>query len=261
MLTDILGRIRNDPAKLLQILTPAGIGKAVRLVRGARRSRAAQAEMERRKAEFKTSAWRHVDGYSQRTTYASYEAYTAHQRDKLDGMIAAGVAKRSPKETEMFRRRFEPVALAPHSSVLCLAARLGSEVEAFIALGHFAVGIDLNPGPANPLVVSGDFHALQFADRSLDCVYTNSLDHAFDLEKIAAEVRRVLKPGGMFLLEAVAGYDEGYLVGPHDTTHWATATQFAATIARIGGFVIESSVDLTERGSAQWFQFVLRSPA
>jgi ubiquinone/menaquinone biosynthesis C-methylase UbiE len=161
----------------------------------------------------------------------------------------------------MFRRRFEPVPLAPHSSVLCLAARLGSEVEAFISLGHFAIGIDLNPGPDNPFVVSGDFHALQFADHSVDCVYTNSLDHAFDIEKITREVRRVLKPGGMFLLEAVAGHEEGYLVGPHDTTHWPTAAQFAATVARIGGFSIESSADLAERGSAQWFQFLLKSPA
>lgn len=32
------------------------------------------------------------------------------------------------------------------TSVLCLAARVGTEVKAFLDLGCFAMGIDLNPG-------------------------------------------------------------------------------------------------------------------
>ena len=50
--------------------------------------------------------------------------------------------------------------------VLCLAARTGAEVRAFQQRGAFAVGIDLNPGEGNRLVLPGHFHALEFADAS-----------------------------------------------------------------------------------------------
>lgn len=47
-------------------------------------------------------------------------------------------------------------------TVLCLAARIGTEVKAFFDIGCFAVGIDLNPGENNRYVVYGDFHDIQF---------------------------------------------------------------------------------------------------
>ena len=50
-------------------------------------------------------------------------------------------------------------------TVLCLAARIGTEVKAFLDLGCFAIGIDLNPGTDNRYVVHGDFHDLQFAPK------------------------------------------------------------------------------------------------
>jgi len=194
-----------------------------------------------------------------------YAEHVARQSSKLDRMIAAGEAKRSPKTAEMFRKRFASVALAPNSKILCLAARMGDEVDAWRQLGHpDAIGIDLNPGPDNPYVVVGDFHALQFANASLDLVYCNSLDHAFDLDKIAGEVRRVLKSGGLFVLDIVYGFAEtereSYQVGPLDTTHWPTAQGFAEAMASKCGFAIVSFVDLAERGSAFWTQCVMRKP-
>jgi len=79
----------------------------------------------------------------------------------------------------------------------------------FIDHGVFAVRIDLNPGRDNRRMVVGDFHALQYADASVDVVYTNSLDHAFELERVLAEVRRVLKPEGTCLVEVGLGTEEG----------------------------------------------------
>ena len=150
MVTHIIARIRRDPAKLLMIFTVAGWQKAMAHLRGLRRSRAARAEKARRKAEFRSDAWNHEPGYSQRTTIGSYSEYVAKQRGKLDGMIKAGVAKRNPKTAEMFRRRFELVKLPTNAMVVCLAAWLGDEVEAWHQLGHpRAIGIDLNPGPDN----------------------------------------------------------------------------------------------------------------
>lgn len=261
MIYEVLARLRREPSKILVLFTPRGPGVAYAIIRRTLKTRAALREKERRLAEFKTAAWKHQDGFSQRTTYATYEEYAAHQRSKLDAMIADGTGVRLKSDFEMFRARFQTAPLKPNASVLCLAARLGAEVEAFISLGHFAVGIDLNPGPDNIYVVKGDFHALQFADASVDCIYTNSLDHAFDLEKILGQVRRVLKPGGIFLLEAVVGHEEGYVVGPHDTMHWPTARKFAETMAAMGGFAIESGRDLAPVGSPQWWQFVLRKSA
>lgn len=193
----------------------------------------------------------------------AYSEHVARQASKLDGMIRAGVALRNPKTAEMFRRRFELVALPSNSMVLCLAARLGDEVEAWRQLGHIqAIGIDLNPGPDNPYVVVGDFHDLQFASSSVDCVYCNSLDHAYDLDKIASEVRRVLKPGGLFVLDVVYGYAEkggtSYQVGPLDTTHWPTARGFGEVMGQKCGFTFERYTDLTSHGSPQWAQCLLR---
>ena len=70
------------------------------------------------------------------------------------------------------------------ASVLCLGARQGTEVKAFLDLGCFAVRIDLEPGAENQFVVQGDFHDLKFPTESVDIVFTNSLDHAFDPKKM-----------------------------------------------------------------------------
>ena len=263
MLSELLARIRSNPAKLLQIFTPEGLRKGASLVRGYRKLKAAEAEKARRLAEFKSDAWRHEQGFSQRTTMGSYEEHVARQASKLDGMVRAGIARRDSKTAALFRRRFELVPLPANAKILCLAARLGDEVDAWRQLGHpEAIGIDINPGPDNPYVIVGDFHHLQFPDASIDCVYCNSLDHAFDLDKIAAEVRRVLKPGALFVLDIVYGYAErdgkGYQVGPLDTTHWPTAKGFGEVVATKGGFEIEATRDLAAHGSPQWVQCLMR---
>ena len=170
-------------------------------------------------------------------------------------------AKQCGKAVNMFRRRLELVIqLKPHSSVICLGARRGEEVQAFIGLGHFVIGIDLNPGPASEYVVTGDFHALNFADGSVDCVYTNCLDHALDLGKVLGVVRRVLKGGGLFVCDIVYGYDEGFVVGNHDTMHWAKAQDFANHMSAISGFQIDTFRDLAPHGSESWTQCVMRKP-
>jgi len=96
----------------------------------------------------------------------------------------------------------------PGMSVLCLAARLGGEVKAFLAQGCFAIGVDVNPGDRSKTVLHGDFHALQFADSSIDLVYLNCLDHAQDPYQVFREIHRVLKPEGIFHFETEPGYME-----------------------------------------------------
>lgn len=154
----------------------------------------------------------------QNRRYDSYEAYLTHQRAKLE---THDFADYDSKFRTALRDRLATLKVAWNGrSVLCLGARIGTEVKAFLDLGCFAIGIDLNPGPENRYVVQGDFHDLQFAPNSVDVVYTNSLDHAYDLNRIAKEVIKVLKSEGMFMVEAVQGSAQGVNPGFFESFFW-----------------------------------------
>src|SRR2546421_4076105 len=148
------------------------------------------------------SSWRQaeVGGAFRQRAFSSYEAYVARQKRKL---ARIDLSRYDVNYREILRGRLEELRIIrPGMSVLCLAARIGTEVKSFLDLGCFAVGIDLNPGRENRYVLHGDFHDLQFAAGSIDVAFTNSLDHVFAVDRLIAEVARVLKPGGLFLLEA-----------------------------------------------------------
>lgn len=259
------GIVRQKPSKLLLALTPTGWQRFVGLTRERPKKdpaalARAEAQTLAKRAEFQSDAWQHEGGISSRR-YATYNDYVLHQQEKLNNL--GGEAFVNPeKAVNMFRRRFELIVELPkNASVLCLGARRGEEVRALVGLGYFAVGIDLNPGHENKYVVTGDFHALQYSDSSVDCIYVNCLDHAFDLEKIVAEVQRVLKSGGLFIADILYGYEEGFAVGNHDTMHWAKARDFAEHLAKVAGFQIETFRDLAPHGSAFWTQCVMRKPS
>jgi len=258
-----LGALARQPHKFGKIFTRAGFQTFMQMVRRQPKTAAYAAKIAaERRLSFEQGNWNHAQGVSQRR-YESYESYVAHQKSKLEDFFKDGINfDRSDRWLDMFRRRFELVGeLRKPATVLCLAARNGAEVQSLIGLGHFAIGIDLNPGPGNPYVVTGDFHALVFGEATVDAVYTNSLDHAFDLARVTAEVRRVLKPGGLFILDAVSGYEEGYTVGDHDCMHWPTARGFAEQVAEAGGFSVRRGTNLTPHGSKDFWQFILMKAA
>lgn len=177
--------------------------------------------------------WDAAEDGSQRRAYPSYETYLEHQRTKLDAFRDRSIQKHDRRFHAALRERLAdlPFPLA-RRSVLCLAARQGSEVRAFIDQGAFAVGIDLNPGRGNRYVVVGDFHDLQFADATVDVVYTNSLDHAFDLGRILAEVRRVLSREGVLIAEVGRGGGEGR--GFYESLAWDSVEALVARFAEHG---------------------------
>lgn len=262
---------KRDPKKLLKVFTPGGWIAFTEFTReGLRLSRKAAMtpeqrmafSRERRMAKFESEVWRHEGEFSQRR-YASYEEYVKHQASKLSGeRVYSNLTREYAERVASFKKHFGLLTELPsHANVLCLAARLGHEVEAFISLGHFAVGIDLNPGAENRYVVAGDFHHLVYADASLDCVFTNSLDHAFDLEKIVSEVRRVLKPAGLFVVELYKGHEEGFLAGEFEAMHWKTAKSVADKIVSLGPFDLIAERDLAPLGFMRAMQFVVRKPA
>lgn len=218
----------------------------------------------KRREAFESEAWQRESGLARRR-YASYEEYLEHQAHKL-GAIEERLRGREREDLEIFTDRFRTCApLAGARNVLCLGARIGTEVRALLGLGYFALGVDLNPGHDNPYVVAGDFHALVFADDSIDAVYTNCFDHVYDLDRVVAEVVRVLRPGGILIADVLEGWKEGFIPGAYEATHWEEVEPFIHHLAELGGLELVSIRDPgrmreNEKLRDRVLQAVLRKP-
>jgi SAM-dependent methyltransferase len=189
--------------------------------------------------EIQTEAapWHEQGGFVHRR-YNSRRAYVRHQRAKLGGLDLREYDRRyGALLTDRLRHENH---IPAGSSVLCLGARIGTEVKAFRDLGHFAVGIDLNPGSANDLVLQGDFHELPFADRSVDVIFTNSLDHAQEPDRLFAETQRALRAEGLFIAEIQHGADAGFQPGEYESFFWQTTDDVIGLIEQFGFTTIDT---------------------
>lgn len=161
--------------------------------------------------------WEAVGDFRRRH-YESYADYVDHQKSKLDKGISW-----LPGYDLAYRASVRD-RIAAHSppgrSVLCLGARIGTEVKAWIDSGYFALGVDLNPGPENKYVVVGDFHQLQFADGSVDVVFTNTLDHVYDPERFIGEISRVVKPEGVLWIDDLF-WTTDRQPGDYESLYWS----------------------------------------
>lgn len=137
-----------------------------------------------------------------------YSAYMHIQGAKARAN-AAELAKAFGPMRRGFRGAFEEAksSLRP-GTILCMGARNGAEVAAARDFGFKrAYGIDLHPVAAGskdlgPRLVRADWHYIPFVDRSFDTVFTNSLDHCQSLDRLCAEVSRILRPKGTFYVRA-----------------------------------------------------------
>jgi ubiquinone/menaquinone biosynthesis C-methylase UbiE len=68
----------------------------------------------------------------------------------------------------------------------------------------------------------------------VDVVYTNSLDHAFDIDRIAKEVLKVLKPEGLLIVEAVQGRDQGVNPGFFESFFWKNIDELIGVFEKAG---------------------------
>lgn len=162
--------------------------------------------------------------------YRTYDDYIKHQQAKL---ASVDLSSYDIKYRKALRERLEKLNfLRRGMNVLCLAARLGTEVKAFLDIGCFAIGTDINPGASNRYVVWGDFHDIQFPSESADVVFTNSIDHAFDIQKLIDEIKRVLKPDGLLVVEAAAGHSEGRNAGDFESFYWSKIDDLVSLFER-----------------------------
>lgn len=157
--------------------------------------------------------------------YANYEEYTTHQSQKYREILqsAGGFNGLTIARWRIrFHRRFRTLLrLLPFDAkILCAGARQGTEVEVLRELGFKnTYGIDLNPGPNNPFVIPGDFLHINEPDQSIDLLYTNSIDHAYNLDELFREHYRVIKPGGYALYD-IPAYQDDRATGPFEAVQW-----------------------------------------
>lgn len=168
--------------------------------------------------------------------FADYERYVWLQGGKARARSEFLLAH-LPKKTGVFARTFRMAA--PHlksGAIRCLGARTGAESLGAVAAGFAgSVGIDLHP--VGPTVQRGDWHDLQFPAASFANVYTNSLDHCLYLDKVAAEVQRVLVADGRFYVMATNRTTtlEVWQVGhKNEGLFWETSDQLAEAICGYG---------------------------
>jgi SAM-dependent methyltransferase len=226
--------VSTDPqrSRARSPVADVGLGRAVRRIGALARKRLLRLRLGKQ--------WERTEQGLLRRVYPDYETYLLHQRTKFDAASASFLIDHDACFYEALSRRLAALPFPlERRSVLCLAARQGTEVRAFIERGAFTVGVDLNPGRDNRYVVVGDFHALQYGDRTVDVVYTNSLDHAFDLDRVIVEIRRVLAPEGRLIVE-LCGTDGGLSsTGFYESLSWSRVDDMVARIAA-AGFSVES---------------------
>ena len=143
--------------------------------------------------------------------YENYEDYISFQKVKT-----ANHEKRKKwlnEEWQLkidgFKAEFQrlPDFLTPDKKCLCLGARVGQEVVALHEMGiKDSIGIDIVPH--EPHVLQGDIHDLGFEDNTFDFIYTNIIDHSIDPQKMISEAERVLKPGGLMMLQIQLGINQ-----------------------------------------------------
>lgn len=242
----------------LHLLTPGGYGYIRRL----RAGRDASYDHERDKHEVRrkhhgAGGWKaKAEGGLRKRDYASYDEYLTHQRLKLEEMIKmkGGFSNFDIFDYRLkFYARFRHLRrwLPPQARILCCGARQGTEVEVLRDLGfREARGIDLNPGPDNPWVEPGDMMRLKNPDNSLDLIYTNCVDHAFDLDAMLAEHARALKPDGLLLYDIGINMEEGG--GPFEAIAWERTED---VIARMFGRFREL---LRAEREPQWLWVLMR---
>src|SRR5258707_415022 len=85
----------------------------------------------------------------------------------------------------------------------------GGGVDGRSAPRRAARGLLRDRGAATAAFVAGDVEALPFEDGAFDVVTCRIAAHHFaDVATAVREVRRVLRPGGSFLLQDILGHDD-----------------------------------------------------
>jgi len=164
-------------------------------------------------------------------------------------------------------------ALAPRR-VLDLATGGGHTALAFAAVAGHVIACDLTEPMlraarglvrdrgAQAAFVAGDAVTLPFREGSFDVVTCRIAPHHFpDVAGAVREVRRVLRPGGSFLVQDILGHDDGEAAAfiteverRRDPTHIRAyrAVEWKAFLRAAGLTVMDSTVKTKRRPWEEW---------
>lgn len=148
--------------------------------------------------------------------YDSYKDYIEHQQSKLKTLKSIDEYE---FEKVLLARLTENNTIYDKAIVICLGARTGGEVRVFKKMNYYSIGIDLNPGDNNCDVFPADFNYLPFYNSIADVIFTNVLDHAYNLATLLDEMERILSRIGIIIIEI----PEGYMTkdpGMYESTWW-----------------------------------------
>jgi SAM-dependent methyltransferase len=139
--------------------------------------------------------------------------------------------------------------LPPGSRILEIGAGTGEQSGALAARGFDVVAVDL-PDSAYAAdrvfpILDYDGRNLPLEDASVDVVFSsNVLEHVRDLAALQAEIRRVLRPGGICL----------HLLPTHAWRFWTSVTAFPVVFAYFGLALRQPSV-------RAWYEVIRRAGA
>lgn len=150
------------------------------------------------------------NGIKKRVYLGGYENYLTHQKKKFD-LYKKVLDREFEDQVNSFYQLFKNIKLTNSNRIysLCLGARTGAEVKAFRKLNFFSIGVDINYPKNSPYVVYGDFHKLDFPDNSFDIIYSNCIDHCFDIKKLLSESKRLCNEDGIILFHIQKGTKDG----------------------------------------------------
>jgi len=187
--------------------------------------------------------------------YKNYKDYLNHQSKKFK-IVESNLKNAYTRRLKEFEKEFEkdlPKNNAQVFTILCLGARDGVEVNALRNLGFLAIGIDIEFSRNNKYVHYGDFHEIPFPNSVFDMVYTNCLDHSFNINDLFAEIKRVLKKNGKFLTDV----SKESPIGSFESFGWEDIND-VINILEINNFKLQNKNDILGTNGRKRFLFQLK---
>jgi SAM-dependent methyltransferase len=169
--------------------------------------------------------------------YPSYKFYLFHQ--KIKTFIRSGKLRASyNRALSDFEDEFKNINFLNIQNILCVAARMGTEVHTLRNLKYNAIGIDIYYPKSSKYVHYGEFEDIPYYDHSFDAIYTNSIDHLYSLKKSIIEFNRVLKINGFLIIRLQKGFDEisTNLFRDYESFAWSKKEDIFNEILKIGHY-------------------------
>jgi SAM-dependent methyltransferase len=178
--------------------------------------------------------------------YSDYNKYLESQKEKTLGHLSNKKIMCSDRKlvNRFFNRNLHLKTINSAGKVLCLGARSGVEVEAFIKLGYDAIGIDLIE--CKPYVIVMDMMNMKF-DYKFDIIYTNSIDHCFDIIKFIEQIKNNLNDNGIVVIDFIHNKHCG--VGGYEAVNLGTTPDLIQYFINANFILLKCFSDLPKRYS------------